>query len=110
MKSLMLQRMPMFLTSMKIRMFLFTLIQSIIPILKQLEFCYPLRMTRFVQTSNSGVRKFNNLSQLAHVDDIKTDCGYWIHNGDSCSLEAKYCSHVTKLASVKTINSSDKNC
>jgi len=82
-------RMPMLLTSMKIRMFLCTLIQSVIPILKQLEFCYPLRMTRFVQSIHSGARKFNDLSQLAHVDDIKSDyCGHWIHNGKKMTTVA----------------------
>ena len=66
----MLQRMPMFLTSMKIRMFQFTLIQSIIPILKQLEFCYLLRMTRFVQSIQENLMTFLNWPMLMTSNQI----------------------------------------
>jgi len=65
------------------------------------------------KASNSGARKINDFSQLAHVDDIKSDyCGHWIRYGKKMTTVAvwKQGSHVTKLASVKTINSPDENC
>jgi len=54
-----------------------------------------------------------DLSQLAHVDDIKSDdCGHWIHNGKKTTAVAvwKQGSHVTKVVSVKTTTPPDENC